>query len=168
MAEGKSTLGLPERVVARFWSRVAVQVGQCWPWGRAKNCDGYGRFKITQQKEVLAHRLAFALTHERELQPGEVIRHACDNPACCNPAHLSTGTQRDNVRDRVERARSAKGHKNGRAKLTEAQVREILASPMSAAKVAARYGVSKGTITDIRSGRNWGWLQRRGFPACSV
>lgn len=50
-----------------------------------------------------------------QLAEGEVVRHTCDNPACCNPAHLIRGTVADNVADRVARGRSATGERNGRS-----------------------------------------------------
>lgn len=55
-----------------------------------------------------------------------------------------------------------KGEANGRAKLQEWQVREIRARVGGGAKqyrIAAAYGVSKVTITDIMSGKTWGHVK---------
>ena len=35
----------------------------------------------------------------------DVVRHTCDEPACVNPKHLIKGTQKENVRDAIERNR---------------------------------------------------------------
>ena len=55
----------------------------------------------------------------------EVLRHTCDNKWCINPSHLIEGTHADNVKDRVDRDRSACGEYNGRSKLTNEAVVEI-------------------------------------------
>lgn len=60
-----------------------------------------------------------------KIPAGQVLRHKCDNPKCVNLDHVQLGTHADNVADRVARNRSAKGERNGRAKLNEHQVREI-------------------------------------------
>lgn len=50
---------------------------------------------------------------------------------------------------------SAVGERNGRAILTLSDVMAIRGSVDSTAALAARYGVSKKTILDARSGRKW-------------
>jgi hypothetical protein len=88
----------------RFWAKVSVgDHGDCWEWKANKTNGGYGLFSV---KRILkpAHRIAFALTYGRD--PGQkYILHDCDNPGCCNPAHLYEGTQADNMRDMVARGR---------------------------------------------------------------
>ena len=54
---------------------------------------------------MYAHRYALERKLGRELEPGEVARHTCDNPICVNPDHLLPGTQRDNVDDMMRRGR---------------------------------------------------------------
>lgn len=93
----------------RFWARVEKRSPQeCWPWTGARNGNGYGRMKIDGQL-YLAHRLAYEFA-KRPLKDngdyhGAVVRHTCDNPTCCNPAHLVRGDQRKNVADMVKRGR---------------------------------------------------------------
>jgi hypothetical protein len=53
---------------------------------------------------------------------------APDVQACVEPSHLLTGTQRDNINDKVSRDRQAKGEAVGSAKLTEGEVRRIRAA----------------------------------------
>lgn len=86
----------------RFWKKVEVSNGsKCWPWTGATVGFGHGSFSTPAGHT--AHRFAWALANGRLPQDGLVIRHKCDNPPCCNPAHLEEGTQRQNVLDMVER-----------------------------------------------------------------
>lgn len=94
----------------RFWSKVAIGMDdECWPWTGAKLPKGYGRVKINGRAE-LAHRVAFFgqnWSHAVRRAPEPIILHACDNPSCCNPKHLSLGTYRQNYADSVVRERRA-------------------------------------------------------------
>lgn len=137
-----------------FWSRVRVgDKSECWEWARSVNKYGYGDIQHWTGHRC-AHRVAAHLAFGG-LGRGVVVRHKCDNPRCCNPAHLIIGTHADNVADRVARDRSAKGSANGRAILVEQQVREILGSDLSHRALADSYGVSAETIRAIRRRRIW-------------
>lgn len=88
----------------RFWSRVDRSGGPdaCWPWtARAVKRGGYGDFQL-RGRRYRASRYAYQLTHG-PIPPGLVICHRCDNPPCVNPAHLYSGTQSDNERDKHRR-----------------------------------------------------------------
>lgn len=141
--------------IARFWSKVDVQIAfRCWGWRGSVGTSGYGEFKVDGKCEQ-AHLVAFAMA-VGEIPEGTVIRHQCDNPLCVNPTHLLSGTQADNVRDRVIRERSAKGEKSGRARLTDSQVIEIRGkSDVPLVELGRRYGVNRGTIEAIRYRRSW-------------
>lgn len=109
---GETLSGLSPRILARFLSKIRIgQPNQCWLWQAGKFRHGYGMFgagrDINGKCDVrYAHRLAFELA--TGVAPGGlVVMHSCDTPACCNPFHLSLGTQGDNVRDAA-----AKGHYN--------------------------------------------------------
>ncbi len=85
----------------RFWNKIDRRgARECWPWLGCTNNQGYGR----AGKRGYAHRLAYELSYG-DLPPRVVIRHACDNPLCCNPAHLLAGSQSENMRDAVARGR---------------------------------------------------------------
>jgi len=71
----------------------------------------------------------------------------------CGLSHWKTGTV----------GRGAVGEQTGAAKLTEAQVREILAAPTghgTGRALAEQYGVSMGLISAIRKKRAWAYLHR--------
>jgi hypothetical protein len=54
-------------------------------------------------KKYKAHRLALERKLGRPIKPGFHALHHCDNPSCVNPDHLFEGTDKDNVRDRMQR-----------------------------------------------------------------
>lgn len=132
-----------------------VQVGaadECWPFMGSRLPSGHGRMN-----EMYAHRVAYEVWHPLvgEL-PGSVqVRHACDNPPCCNPHHLLLGTNRDNVNDKVARGRQTRGEQIHTARLTESDVRLIRNSPMTNAGLARRLGVGKSTVRDVRVRKTW-------------
>lgn len=140
------------RFLAKFERRGA---NECWPWTGSLREFGYGQMCI-KGSLITSHRLAYFFETGQPLRSSVVIRHACDNPRCVNPRHLLPGTNLDNIRDRVERGRSRGGFgENNKAKLREAQVREIKASPDSPADLAKRYNVSRATIYAIKTGFRW-------------
>lgn len=140
--------------VARFWSKVGVGYeDSCWEWLGYKDELGYGQVKIDGLARK-SHRVAVAAMGI-SITSDDVIMHTCDNPCCCNPKHLLVGTHAANVADRVAKRRSACGARNGRALLTEEQVREIKKDDRRLVDVARDYGVSPSTISLIRRGKNW-------------
>jgi len=85
-------------IAETFWSHIAVgKPDECWPWIKS-TVRGYGHFR-QKRRDVYAHRRAYELTHQTTLTSDIVVCHSCDNPACCNPAHLWIGKQSDNLRD---------------------------------------------------------------------
>ena len=146
---------------SRFWKFVdRADPTQCWEWQsiRGKAPDNYGRFYINGRFRP-AHRIAYALTNGA-IPPGMCVLQSCDNPPCVNPAHLSLGTNHDNLLDKHRKGRHAdfRGEKSGTAKLTTAQVIDIRNDPRSCRILGTIYGVSKSTIKAARNGQNWSHL----------
>jgi hypothetical protein len=96
---------MPEAV--RFWLRVDIRNrADCWEWLGALNNMGYGRFYTYEngrQVKHYAHRYVLQLVGK--FDESLIVLHSCDNPRCVNPAHLSQGTQADNMRDALEKGR---------------------------------------------------------------
>lgn len=42
-----------------------------------------------------------------QLEEGKAVLHKCDTPACCNPAHLAVGSQRENMNDMYTKGRGS-------------------------------------------------------------
>lgn len=158
----------------RFWSRVEKGgEEECWPFQGPVDKDGYGWCMAAGERK--AHRVAWVLTRSPIPEKTSVL-HSCDNPGCCNPAHLCLGTHEDNMRDRAERDRSklcgAKGEKNGMrkhpglsrgsrnglAKLTEADVlriREKRAEGGTVYELAEEFKLSHPTVSNICTRKTW-------------
>lgn len=148
VAEHRET-PMPRRI-ERFWSRVDRSAGPdgCWPWtGMVIPTTGYGHASWGREN-IAAHQVAFLIANGwRPKGRSLYVCHHCDNPVCCNPAHLYAGTPAQNCADRERRGRSrpTRGHTSPLAKLTEEQVREIrrrhAAGGTSYPKLAAEFGV---------------------------
>lgn len=142
-------------LAAQFWKFVDVRSdGVCWFWQGAVQM-GYGRFR-----GVRAHRFAYELG-KGAIPPDLMVRHLCGNKLCVNPNHLEAGTMADNARDGMRLGEILRGSANGKAKLTEDDVRYIRTNPdkLSGRNLATKFGVSCATISLIRSGRRWGHFE---------
>lgn len=147
--------------VADFWSRVQRgEAADCWPWTGARTGGGYGAACIAG-RSTTAHRLAFEFSGGK-LQPLQVVMHSCDNPPCCNPAHLRAATQRQNLADMHSKGRAGDcrtfGEAHGMAKLTAEQVVRLrtiyAAGTYSQTALARLFGVSQAQVGRIVRGEN--------------
>lgn len=132
--------------------------GDCWEWALGRHWDGYGQLRY-KGVTTRAHRLSYQIAHPEEDIKGKVILHRCDNPCCINPAHLTCGSQRDNMKDMKRKGRQyhPSGKLNPHCKLNEQQVSEIraLKGKQSQAAIGKLYGVSQRTVSLIHRGEIW-------------
>jgi predicted transcriptional regulator len=149
----------------RFWSKVETSDDNtvCWNVVAMSLTNRYGSF-YANNKHIRAHRFSFQLKHNRLIKKNMVICHSCDNPLCVNPAHLSEGTQQENITDMCNKGRyysgeGIKGEKNKLSKLTEKHVLEIrnkyANTTTSYSKLAKEYGISHTTIMRIINRKSW-------------
>lgn len=93
---------VPYKATLRFWTKVLIGTpDQCWEWQGSLRGDAYGQFYYDGH-HMGSHRFSHYIS-TGEKPP--VVRHKCDNRRCCNPHHLESGTQTDNMRDVIERGR---------------------------------------------------------------
>ncbi len=101
-------LGRRKRPLAeRLWAMVDQSAGAdgCWPFLGVRDPNGYGRMSIRRGRTQIASQVAWFVTNG-DLGALHVLHH-CDNPPCCNPAHLFLGTQADNHADMVSKGRAS-------------------------------------------------------------
>lgn len=143
-------------VIDKFWAKVQVQSGNaCWPWGGAPDKDGYGQiWDGPAGKMKRAHKISAEIHHGPA--HGRIVMHSCDNPSCCNPNHLSYGTNADNVADKISKNRHAKGERQGHSKLTEAQVAAIRSrADEGYRKLCDEFQLAPSTVYRIWHGQAW-------------
>lgn len=141
----------------RFWSYVDKSAGPdaCWLWTASTFRKGYGQFTYGGHKSIHigAHRAAYILTHG-PIPKKLLVLHRCDNPPCCNPAHLFLGTHADNSADSLAKLRGPRTRK-----LAPAAARKIrhlyAAGGISQTVLARQFGVGQSQISRIIRGRQW-------------
>ncbi|NBV95363.1 MAG: hypothetical protein EBR90_01040 [Actinobacteria bacterium] len=143
-------------VIDKFWAKVDRRNDdECWPWLGAPDKDGYGQIwdgNVGKMKR--AHRISAELHYGKS--QGQIVIHSCDNPSCCNPAHLSYGTTLENQKDKVAKNRHAKGENQGHSKLTEAQVEDIRRRASEGYRaLCAEFKLAPSTVYRIWHGQAW-------------
>lgn len=141
----------------------------CMEWTGARVRGRYGKFGVGSETDrsvatAVAHRVAYELAFGA-IPDGLHVCHKCDNPPCCNPAHLFLGTNMENRRDMTAKGRHlagylspkhSKGEQVNTAKLTPKQVAGIRANVAeSGPSLAARLGVTASTIHKVRRRQTW-------------
>jgi hypothetical protein len=153
-----------------LWKKVEKRgPDECWEWRGYRNFTtygkgGYGRMDLLGLKGVYVHRIAYlsanpgalTLSRKTDLQ----VLHKCDNPICCNPAHLMLGTNADNVADMMNKGRQTryKSTESPRAKFTEEEVFWIRMAKKYGATVKALallHRVSMSCISHLLYGRSY-------------
>lgn len=147
----------------RFWRKVNKKSeSECWEWFGVVLNGGYGQIRSGGKsgKHIQAHRLSYEI-NKGKIPDGLVVMHMCDNRKCVNPYHLQLGTYKDNAQDCWGKGRGVinviarPGEMNGRAIVSESDVRYIRSSNDPIKEIAARYGMSNRAISKIRQRLTW-------------
>lgn len=145
--------------------------GDCWIWTLRCDEGGYGHFSVARgTRNCIAHRIAhFVATGTwSEL----LVCHSCDNPPCCRPDHLFSGTAKDNSDDKFTKHRDVSGDKHwsrrrpqlvkrgdshNLAKLSEVDVLAIRAlhRKKTYKQIAEMFGVQHSNINKIVNRKIW-------------
>lgn len=135
----------------RFSSKYEADPNSgCWLWNGYLSESGYGRFRLGAEM-VGAHRVSYEL-YCGPIPAGMHVMHKCDVRTCVNPAHLTIGTNADNVADRAAKGRSYRRRGAVQIILTH-ENRQFIGHhyltgdiEFGARGLARRFGVSPGTI----------------------
>lgn len=131
------------------------------------NEDGYVTYALKEggtRTVVCAHRVVALAFIGPQPSEGHEIAHNNGSRLFNHYSNLRWATRKQNAADMQHHETAQKGEKNGRAKLSTDDVRNIRAeyrqikNRLSTKKVgdlAAEYGVHHGTLLDIAKGRSW-------------
>ena len=142
---------------AEVWARIRkLGPDACWPWLGARTARGYGNVQYNG-KWLYAHRLVYTWA-VGAIPPGMDVCHTCDNPPCCNPAHLFLGTRMQNMADAVRKGRVANGERLPQSKLSEKSVvlaRRAYRVGMTIEEIAALCRMSEQAIRRAVLKESW-------------
>lgn len=130
-----------------------------WPYG--KTGQGYGQIWV-KGKVLLASRYICERVNGAPPTTKHHAAHSCGNGhlGCVNPKHLNWKTVAENQADRLTHGTHNRGERCANSKLSESQVREILAlrDVKSQKEIASEFGVSPSNICHIFRGKSWWWI----------
>lgn len=148
---------ITQKDVERFNKHTQATPDGCIIWTGSKDPQGYGFFHFGGKgRSVKAHRFSVVLKGQGIAQ-GQVICHSCDNPSCVNPDHLFVASQKENVKDSIDKGRFLRNR--GTKKLTkevEAKILSLKDAGFGSRKITAEIGfLSRATVQRVMLGLTW-------------
>jgi len=138
-----------------FWKQIEKGgPNDCWIWKGPVQTGGYGRFGY-KGVHYSTHRLAYILANGK-IPKGMHVCHKCDNPPCCNPAHLFLGSRSDNRIDCVLKGRDPKAKLNPQKVL---EIRSLRVNGMSTRNIAKQINISRWVVKDVLDGKKWNYIK---------
>lgn len=116
--------------------------------------QGYGNFRCNRKMQM-SHRIAYELLVK---PPKNCVLHRCNNPRCCNPAHLYEGSKYQN---RVDAILARTAYMPEGLKLTPADVhviRTLRSEGHTQTKIAKMFGVTHGCISRLVNKKAWTYV----------
>jgi len=142
----------------KFFEKIQKDTNTlCVIWAGGKNAGGYGRLRIGESPEgkqifKQAHHVSWFLKHG--YWPRQLL-HTCDNPACVRLSHLREGSQKENMRDMVQKGRDLKPN----SKITFEAAQEIRGlldtTNVTTFELAKKYDLPQPNISLIYHNKIW-------------
>lgn len=137
---------------------------QCLIWPFRRQADtGYALWGGLKHRTRRVSRMVCEDVYGPPPFPEAEAAHNCGKGhlGCVAKTHLRWATPAGNQADRVLHGTDTRGENQWNHKLTTDEVLCIrgLASTLSQKEIADRFGVTRGTINKILTGKNWAWLE---------
>jgi hypothetical protein len=151
-----------------FFERIDKIKNGCWEWKGPFFENGYGQAPRYKNKSTRAHRISWMLFNGN-IPKDMLVLHKCDNKKCVNPKHLFIGTQKDNIRDMMNKGRDNfyPLFKNGygisgessTSKLTKKEVayirKEYTEKKITPKELSKKYNISRSAIYKVIHHETW-------------
>jgi hypothetical protein len=151
-----------ERVIMRSNGRPHPWPGRVLKPGHTKiKTMIYQHVVLGKKRSFFVHALVCAAFHGPRPSLKHEVAHWDGDGWNCRSANLRWATHADNHADKVRHGRHMRGARHHGVKLMEHEVREIRAKLRDGqilSAIARIYSVKPGTISMIRDGRSWTWL----------
>ena len=129
--------------------------------------DKFGYNHVVLHRDDIRERFGVhAIVAEAFIGPRPEGFHCCHNdsdPTNNTPTNLRWDTQSGNFSDKVDNGTSVRGTANPKAKLSEIEARFIRhwvsTGRWSQKTIAKVFGVGQTTVSSIKNGTTWGWLE---------
>lgn len=141
----------------------------CWHWRMSKTVDGIPRVHLPtsggKRSNMLGRRAAMFLSTGKLLPNNFRVWAApmCHAEDCCNPEHCISGTAKQwgvwaresgILKTPAKRAAAVQQARKNRH-LTDEQAAEVFAAEGTGKEIAAKFGVSRQLVSDLRLGKRY-------------
>lgn len=147
----------PDQIKEKLLNTSEINLStNCREWTGCKIPSGYGTYRFHSETHYV-HRLAYEVFIGKIPKKMHIL-HSCHNRACIEPQHLRVGSHQENLKERDDAGRQARGERGGMSKLKDKDViaiRRLFIDNISNCEIGRKFGVRDVTIRDIRIGKTW-------------